>query len=135
MHTHQEQVEMINQCHIVSLHILSFCCLHNPFAIKYARTLRNEGSLLSRILIQIILEEKLEASREQPGGKHELANVILAAMTVFIQLIAHWNYMEVRHIFGPKMLEDGSSVEVVASPLEEEDTECDASSVAMMHRP
>ena len=128
-HTHQEQEEMIDQCRIASLHILSACCSHNPFAIKYISTPRNESSISSRILAQIILEEKLGSSREQPGGKVGPANVILAAMAVFVRLIAHWNYMEVKRVFAPKLLEDGTSVEVAASPLEEEDMEYDASSV------
>ncbi len=129
-HTQQEKEEMMDQCRIASLHILSACCSHNPFAIKYISTPRNESSIPSRILAQIIMDENLGASREQPGGKkYGPANVIFAAMAVFVRLIAHWNYMEVKRVFAPKILEDGTSVEVAASPLEEEDTEYDASSV------
>lgn len=127
-HKQQEQADIIDHCRIASLHILSACCSHDPFASKYISTVC-DISLSSRTLAQIIKEEVNESMREQPGGGNGAAHVILAALAVFVRLIVHWNYMEVKRAFAPKILEDGTSVEVAVSPVKEEDSEVDSSSV------
>ena len=126
----EEEAGIIDQCRIASLHILSACCSHEPFAIKYIGASVDETCLSSRVLAQIIVEEELEASREQlSGGGHGLINVVLAAIAVFVRLVVHWNHMEVKRVFAPKILEDGTSVEVASSPGEEGDSKIDSLSV------
>ena len=126
----EEEAGIIDQCRIASLHILSACCSHEPFAIKYIGASVDETCLSSRVLAQIIVEEEVEASRVQlSGGGHGLVNVVLAAIAVFVRLVVHWNHMEVKRVFAPKILEDGTSVEIACFPAEEGDSNIDSSSV------
>lgn len=125
-HKQQEQADIIDHCRIASLHILSACCSHDPFAIKYISA-RDDTSLSTRSLAQIIMKDEVEACRDRGGNGAE--HVILAALAVSVRLIVHWNHMEVKRAFAPKIMEDGTSVEVAVSPVNEEDSEVDSSSV------
>ena len=83
------------KCRIASLHILSACCSHDSFIIKYA--LRD--SLPPATLAQIVEEE------DHLGGS---SDVVIASMALLIRLIVHWDHREVMRFFANKIEEDGT---------------------------
>lgn len=87
------------QCRIASLHILSACCSHDAFIIKYG--LRD--TLPPASLAQIVEEES-----ESVTGSSE---VVIAAMALLIRLIVHWDHREVMRFFAAKIEEDGTIVD------------------------
>jgi hypothetical protein len=87
------------QCRIASLHILSACCSHDVFIIKYG--LRN--TLPPANLAQIVEEE----SDSTEGS----SDIVIAAMALLIRLIVHWDHREVMRFFAAKIEEDGTIVD------------------------
>jgi len=112
------------QCRIASLHILSACCSHDPFILKYA----GRDTLAPPIVAQIVEEEAALSNNHHGGGS---ADVAVAAMALLVRLIVHWDRREVTRFFTPKILPDGSVEEAVLSmPMGGEHvSEVDGSSV------
>jgi hypothetical protein len=86
-------------CRIASLHILSACCSHDAFIIKYA--LRD--TLSPAVLAQIVEEAKS-------------SDVIIATMALLIRLIVHWDHREVMRFFSAKIAEDGTILDSKSVP-------------------
>lgn len=86
------------QCRIASLHILSACCSHDSFIIKYA----TRDRLPPAALAQIVEEEE----HHHDGS----ADTIIASMALLIRLIVHWDHREVMRFFASKIEEDGTVV-------------------------
>lgn len=83
------------QCRIASLHILSACCSHDTFIIKYA--LRDQ---LPPVTLAQIAEEE--------GKNQGSSDLVIAAMALLIRLIVHWDRWEVMRFFATKIEEDGT---------------------------
>ncbi|KAL7535198.1 hypothetical protein ACHAXR_006334, partial [Thalassiosira sp. AJA248-18] len=116
------------QCRIASLHILSACCSHDPFLLKYA----GRDTLPPAILAQIVEEEAVLSNNPQQGGVGggvgPSADVAVAAMALLVRLIVHWDHREVVRFFAPTIRDDGT-IEATVVPLAEHVPEVDGSSV------
>lgn len=87
-------------CRIAALHILSACCSHDPFILKYA----GRESLPPNILARVVEEEASQSVNAQGGS----ADVAVAAMALLVRLIVHWDHRQVVRTFSPKIYEDGT---------------------------
>ena len=114
MHHDDVKDEQTN-CRIASLHILSACCSHDTFIIKYGL----RGALSPAVLAQIVEEEDTSVGS---------ADVVIATMALMIRLIVHWDHREVMRYFAPKILEDGTIQDAGANAIPHI-PEVDASSV------
>ena len=98
------QQQNVGQCRVASLHVLSACCSHEPFVIRYA----GRDSLPPRLLVQIVEEEAALSSIDNGFRGNGSADVTVAAMALLVRLIVHWELRESVRFFAPKILEDGS---------------------------
>lgn len=87
-------------CRIAALHILSACCSHDPFVLKYG----GWESLPPHILARVVEEEASQSANAQGGS----ADVAVAAMALLVRLIVHWDHRQVVRTFSPKIYEDGT---------------------------
>ena len=96
---HNGQVE---QCRMASLHILSACCSHDGFVLKYAM----RDNLPPPILAQIVEEEAALSNNNSGNGGS--ADVAVVAIALLVRLIIHWDHREVMAHFSPQIREDGT---------------------------
>ena len=107
-------------CRIAALHILSACCSHDPFILKYA----GRESLPPNILARVVEEEASQSTNAQGGS----ADVAVAAMALLVRLIVHWDHRQVVRTFSPKIYEDGTIDRTAKS--EEQPVEVDISTIS-----
>jgi len=122
----QQQQSDIDQCRTASIHILSACCSHDSFILKYA----GRDSLPPSVLAQIVEEEasSLSSSSTKNNSNGGSADVSVAAMALLIRLIVHWDHREAVRYFASKINEDGT-VEDNAVVRAMDVPEVDASSI------
>jgi len=99
----QQQQSDIDSCRTASIHILSACCSHDSFILKYA----GRDSLPPSVLAQIV-EEEASSSSSSNNSKEGSVDVSVAAMALFIRLIVHWDNREATRYFASKIKEDGT---------------------------
>ena len=120
----EPQPQQVEQCRIAALHVLSACCSHDDFVLKYAM----RESLPPSTLAQIVEEEAAPSSNV--SGERGSADVTVVAMALLVRLIIHWDHREVAKFFAPKIREDGTIEERNASSSSTDHApEVDASSV------
>eukprot|EP00584_Thalassiosira_punctigera_P006574 CAMPEP_0172540380 /NCGR_PEP_ID=MMETSP1067-20121228/11412_1 /TAXON_ID=265564 ORGANISM="Thalassiosira punctigera, Strain Tpunct2005C2" /NCGR_SAMPLE_ID=MMETSP1067 /ASSEMBLY_ACC=CAM_ASM_000444 /LENGTH=1190 /DNA_ID=CAMNT_0013326233 /DNA_START=169 /DNA_END=3741 /DNA_ORIENTATION=+ len=119
-----ENPQHIEQCRVASLHVLSGCCSHEPFILKYG----GRDSLAPAILAQIVEEEAVLSNTAKERGVS--ADVAVAAMALLVRLIVHWDHREVARFFASKIFPDGTMEETaIQSTVGEHVPEVDGSSV------
>jgi hypothetical protein len=74
------QQQSVGQCCVLSLHVLSVCCLHEPFVIRYA----SRESLPPRLLAQIAEEKATLTSINNESGGNGSADVTMVAMALLV---------------------------------------------------
>jgi len=117
----EEQRPNIDSCRTASIHILSTCCSHDSFILKYA----GRDSLPPSVLAQIVEEEASSSPNNINEGSVDIS---VAAMALLIRLIVHWDNREAMRYFASKINEDGT-VEDNAAVRAIDVPEIDASSV------
>ena len=110
------------QCRAASIHILSACCSHDSFILKYA----GRESLPPAMLAQIV-EEEAAASANGIGGS---ADVAVAVMALLIRLIVHWDHREAIRFFASEFDEKGALVDNGVAATAVDVPEIDASSIS-----
>ncbi|KAL3806885.1 hypothetical protein ACHAXA_000795 [Cyclostephanos tholiformis] len=118
------------QCRVASLHVLSACCTHEPFVIKYG----NRDSLPPELLAQITEEEAALSAIDDEAGVNGSVDVAVAVMALLVRLIVHWELQESGRFFAPKILEDGSVDEGNAIDAMVSLSEVEASSICRVLR-
>ena len=111
------------QCRVAALHILSACCSHDPFLLKYG----GRSHLPPAVLAQIV-EEEAALSNDEFGGDGS-ADVAVAAMALLVRVIVHWDHREVARYFAPKINKDGTVDDANVASLGEHVPEVDGSSI------
>ena len=94
----QQQQPDIDKCRTASVHILSACCSHDSFILKYA----GRDSLPPSVLAQMVEEEALSTDNDKGSG-----DLSVAVMALLIRLIVHWDHREAMRFFSSKITEDG----------------------------
>jgi hypothetical protein len=118
----QQQKFDMEQCRSVSVHILSACCSHDSFILKYA----GRESLPPSLLAQIV-EEEAAASANGNGGS---ADVAVAVMALLIRLIVHWDHRDAIRFFASEFDEKGALVDNGVAATTIDVPEIDASSIS-----
>ncbi len=103
----EEHQSNIDSCRTASIHILSTCCSHDSFILKYA----GRDSLPPSVLAQIVEEEATSPPYKINGGSVDIS---VAAMALLIRLIVHWDNREAMRYFASKIQEDGTVEDNVA---------------------
>lgn len=99
-----EQLDNVDQCRVAALHILSACCSHEPFVVRYA----GRDSLPPCTLTQIIEREATLSSIDDGSGGNGSADIAVAVMALLMRLVVHWHHRECMRFFAHKILDDGS---------------------------
>jgi len=99
-----DQLDNVGQCRVAALHILSACCSHEPFVVRYA----GRDSLPPGALAQIIEKEATLSSIDDGSGGNGSADLAVAAMALLIRLVVHWHHRECMRFFAHRILDDGS---------------------------
>ena len=89
-------------CRTAAIHILSTCCSHDSFILKYA----GRDSLSPSVLAQIVEEEASSLNNSNEEGS---VDVSVATMALLIRLIVHWDNREATRYFASKIKEDGTT--------------------------
>lgn len=99
-----EQPDNVDQCRVAALHILSACCSHEPFVVRYA----GRDSLPPCTLTQIIEKEATLSSIDDGSGGNGSADLAVAAIALLMRLVVHWHHRECMRFFAYTILDDGS---------------------------
>ena len=99
-----EQLDNVDKCRVAALHILSACCSHEPFVVRYA----GRDSLPPSALTQIIEKEATLSSIDDGSRGNGSADLAVAAIALLIRLVVHWHQRECMQFFAHKILDDGS---------------------------
>ena len=99
-----DQPDKMDQCRFAAIQILSACCSHEPFVVRYA----GRDSLPPCTLTQIIEKEASLSSIDDGSRGNGSADLAVAVTALLIRLVVHWHHSECLRFFAQKILEDGS---------------------------
>ena len=104
-----DQPDKMDQCRFAAIQILSACCSHEPFVVRYA----GRDSLPPCTLTQIIEKEASLSSIDDGSRGNGSADLAVAVTALLIRLVVHWHHSECLRFFAQKILEDGSIEEKI----------------------